>query len=56
MQTIISFVGGLMLGIAVFHLFPHSIHGSQSADDSAWWMMAGIITQVDSQHAVSDRS
>ena len=44
MQTIISFVGGLMLGIAVFHLFPHSIHGSQSADDSAWWMMAGIIT------------
>jgi zinc and cadmium transporter len=44
MQTVISFVGGLMLGIAVFHLFPHSIHGSQSADDSAWWMMAGIIT------------
>lgn len=44
MQTMISFVGGLMLGIAVFHLFPHSIHGSQSADDSAWWMMAGIIT------------
>jgi len=44
MQTIISFVGGLMLGIAVFHLLPHSIHGTQSADDSAWWMMAGIIT------------
>ena len=44
MQTVISFVGGLMLGIAIFHLLPHSIHGSQSADDSAWWMMGGIVT------------
>ena len=44
MQTTISFVGGLMLGIAVFHLLPHSIRGRQSADDSAWWMMAGIVT------------
>jgi len=44
MQTMISFVGGLMLGIAIFHLLPHSIHGTQSADDSAWWMMAGIVT------------
>ena len=44
MQTIISFVGGLMLGIAVFHLLPHSVHGNNSIDDSAWWMMAGILT------------
>ncbi len=44
MQTIISFVGGLMLGIAIFHLLPHSIHGNQSVDDSAWWMMGGIVT------------
>ena len=44
MQTTISFVGGLMLGIAVFHLLPHSVHGSNSIDDSAWWMMAGILT------------
>ena len=44
MQTIISFVGGLMLGIAVFHLLPHSVHGNNSIDDSVWWMMAGILT------------
>ena len=44
MQTTISFVGGLMLGIAVFHLLPHSVHGNNSIDDSAWWMMAGILT------------
>ena len=44
MQTIISFVGGLMLGIALFHLLPHSVHGSNSINDSAWWMMAGILT------------
>lgn len=44
MQTVISFVGGLMLGIAVFHLLPHSLHGRQSPDTAAWWMMAGILT------------
>ena len=44
MQTIISFVGGLMLGIALFHLLPHSVHGTNSINDSAWWMMAGILT------------
>ena len=44
MQTTISFVGGLMLGIAVFHLLPHSVHGTNSIDNSAWWMMAGILT------------
>lgn len=44
MQTIISFVGGLMLGIAMFHLLPHSVHGSNTVNDSVWWMMAGILT------------
>ncbi|MFO0978853.1 MAG: ZIP family metal transporter [Planctomycetaceae bacterium] len=44
MQTVISFVGGLMLGIAVFHLLPHSLHGRQTPDAVAWWMMAGILT------------
>ena len=44
MQTIISFVGGLMLGIALFHLLPHSVHGTNSINDSVWWMMAGILT------------
>lgn len=44
MQTMISFVGGLMLGIALFHLLPHSVHGSNTVNDSVWWMMAGILT------------
>jgi zinc and cadmium transporter len=26
MQTMVSFVGGLMLGIALFHLIPHASH------------------------------
>lgn len=42
-QTLTSFVGGLMLGIAIFHLLPHSLHGGQSPDSAAWWMMAGIL-------------
>ena len=42
-QTLTSFVGGLMLGIAIFHLLPHSLHGGQSPDGAAWWMMAGIL-------------
>ncbi|MFM7056939.1 MAG: ZIP family metal transporter [Planctomycetota bacterium] len=43
-QTLTSFVGGLMLGIAVFHLLPHSLHGQQTPDQTAWWLMAGILT------------
>ncbi|MFM7038124.1 MAG: ZIP family metal transporter [Planctomycetaceae bacterium] len=42
-QTLTSFVGGLMLGIAVFHLLPHSLHGHQTPDQMAWWLMAGIL-------------
>jgi zinc and cadmium transporter len=46
MQAIISFVGGLMLGIAIFHLWPHSLGhlGEGRADDVALWLMAGILT------------
>lgn len=50
MQTIISFVGGLMLGIGVFHMMPHAVHelGSsmsqiKSAQAVAQWMMVGIV-------------
>jgi len=47
MQTMISFVGGLMLGIGVFHLLPHSIKelgsANQAVDRAVMWMMAGII-------------
>ena len=44
MQTIISFVGGLMLGIGVFHLLPHAMHSLPSVDAAAGWMMGGMLT------------
>ncbi|MCA9006401.1 MAG: ZIP family metal transporter, partial [Planctomycetaceae bacterium] len=44
METLISFVGGLMLGIGVFHLLPHAVAEMGSIDRAAWWMMAGIVT------------
>ena len=39
MQTIISFVGGLMLGIGVFHMLPHALHEVGDPDFVALWMM-----------------
>ncbi|MCA9014995.1 MAG: hypothetical protein KDA77_06640, partial [Planctomycetaceae bacterium] len=44
METLISFVGGLMLGIGVFHLLPHAVAEMGSVDRAVWWMMAGIVT------------
>ncbi|MEQ9407989.1 MAG: ZIP family metal transporter [Fuerstiella sp.] len=43
MQTVISFVGGLMLGIGFFHLMPHAVHELHSAGRTAEWMMVGIV-------------
>lgn len=42
MQAMISFVGGLMLGIGVFHLMPHAAEFI-SIKDVAQWMMVGIV-------------
>ena len=43
MQTLISAVGGLMLGIALFHLQPHSVEYTGSTSLSAQWMMGGLL-------------
>lgn len=45
MQVIISFVGGLMLGIAVFHLMPHALVeiGIEGIDQVAWAIMLGMV-------------
>lgn len=43
MQTVISFVGGLMLGIGVFHLLPHAVYELPSANSASRWMMVGIV-------------
>ncbi len=48
-QTIMSFVAGLMLGVAFYHLLPHSIAslGTPDAIDvSVWWMMIGLIAML----------
>ena len=48
-QVIMSFVSGLMLGVAFYHLLPHSIAlvgGPLAADVSAWWLMVGLIVML----------
>lgn len=43
MQTLISGVGGLMLGIAVFHLMPHSLEYTASPSITSRWLMGGLL-------------
>jgi zinc and cadmium transporter len=45
MQTIMSFVGGLMLGIAVFHMLPHSVMmlGEGGMEISVNWLAGGLL-------------
>ena len=45
-QVMMSFVAGLMLGVACYHLLPHaifSIPGENSVDQAVWWMMIGLL-------------
>ena len=43
MQLLVSLVGGLMLGIGVFHLLPHGYAEIGSVDTAVKWMMGGIL-------------
>lgn len=45
MQLLISLIGGLMLGIGLFHMLPHAIVelGYKSVDLAMIWMMLGMI-------------
>lgn len=48
-QVIMSFVSGLMLGVAIYHLLPHSIgmNGAAHGTDTAvWWLMLGLISML----------
>ena len=48
-QVIMSFVSGLMLGVAFYHLLPHSMAlqgGEHAADVSVWWLMIGLIVML----------
>jgi zinc and cadmium transporter len=45
MQLMISFVGGVMLGIAVFHMIPHALAalGQGQIDQVMWGVMLGML-------------
>ncbi|WDQ18119.1 ZIP family metal transporter [Rhodopirellula sp. P2] len=43
-QLLMSFVAGLMLGIAMLHLLPHSLHKISSASQACGGVLVGIIT------------
>jgi len=48
-QTVMSFVAGFILGIAMFHLLPHSldlIAGSHMADKAVGWMVCGMVLMI----------
>lgn len=44
LQLMMSFVGGLMLGIALLHLLPHSAAQLGSVDEAGRAMMVGMLT------------
>lgn len=43
MQLVMSFVGGLMLGVALLHLLPHSVVRQGSMDRAAYWSLGGML-------------
>ncbi len=43
MQVATSFVAGLMLGVGVLHLLPHSWHELHSIDRAARWLLTGFL-------------
>jgi zinc and cadmium transporter len=43
MQLLVSFVGGLMLGVGLFHLLPHAAREIASIDKVVYWTMTGLL-------------
>ena len=43
MQLVLSFVGGMMLGVGVLHMLPHSYVQTGSLDASLNWMLVGLL-------------
>lgn len=43
MQCLMSFVGGLMLGVALLHLLPHAWAELGRSDGVAQWMLGGLL-------------
>jgi zinc and cadmium transporter len=43
MQLMMSFVGGLMLGVAILHLLPHAVVQTGNLDHAAWSCILGLL-------------
>lgn len=46
MQVVMSFVAGLMLGVACYHLLPHAVltlPADGAIDQAVWWLMIGLL-------------
>lgn len=45
-QLVMSFVAGLMLGVALYHLLPHGVErlkGPDAVQTAAWWTVLGVV-------------
>ena len=42
-QLMLSFVGGLMLGVGLWHMLPHSYVETGSLDKTLIWTLAGLL-------------
>ena len=63
MQLMMSGVAGLMLGVGLFHMLPHSFAKTGSLDRTVWWMVIGLLTMFllirvfdFHQHSVAEES
>ncbi len=48
-QLVMSLVSGLMLGVAFYHLLPHSVTlfgGPAAIDRAVWWLVLGLIAML----------
>jgi zinc and cadmium transporter len=43
LHLLMSFVAGLMLGVAVFHMLPHAAEKLDSVDTAVVWLMGGLL-------------
>ncbi len=44
MQLMMSFVGGLMMAVALLHLMPHAVMQTDSLDYASWSAVLGLLT------------
>ncbi len=42
-QLMLSFVGGLMLGVGLLHMLPHSFEETGSLDTTLLWTLVGLL-------------